>query len=465
MVLEKLGSSLKSTLAKITGAVIVDEKVINELIKDIQRALLQSDVNVKLVFDLSKRIKDRALNEQLPAGLTKKEQLINIVHDELVVFLGGEGHKISFDKKPTIITLVGLFGSGKTTTAGKLAKFFMNRGKRVALVGLDVHRPAAMDQIEQVGKQVGAKVFTDKQQKDVVKAYTTYKQKLQEFDIVILDTAGRDALSLDLIEEIEALHKEAQADERLLVISADIGQAAEKQAKQFHESCHITGIIATKMDGTAKAGGALSACAVTDAPIKFIGVGEKVDDLEQFNPPGFVGRLLGMGDLEELLEKAKVAIDEDAAKDMGAKFLKGEFNLIDLYQQMQAMKKMGPLTKVMELIPGMGQLHVPKEMLQVQEEKLKLWKYAMDSMTREELEDPDSISMDRVERISKGSGIEQGEVRGLLKQYRQSKKLMKMFKGKDPDKMMKKMGGVKGMAEVMKGMKGSKSMMKGFKKF
>jgi len=458
MVLEKLGNSLKNTLSKIAKSLVVDEKLINELVKDIQRALLQSDVNVKLVFELTKKIKERSLNEELPSGLTKKEQLINIVHDELVKFLGGEGHKIDIKSKQYKIMLVGLFGSGKTTHAGKLAKFFSNRGKKVAIVGLDVHRPAAMDQVEQIAKQVNVPCFIDRKEKDVIKIYDSIKDKLKDFDLILIDTAGRDALSLDLIEEIEGLNKHIKPDERLLVISADIGQAAEKQAKQFHESCNITGVIATKMDGTAKAGGALSACAITEAPIKFLGVGEKMDDLEQFNPPGFVGRLLGMGDIEELLEKAKVAIDEDEAKDLGAKFLKGDFSLIDLYQQMQAMKKMGPLSKVMELIPGMGQLQLPKDMVNVQEEKLEKWKFAMDSMTREELEDPDEITIDHVERISKGSGIDPTEVRGLLKQYKQSKKLMKMFKGKDPDKMMKKMGGMKGMAGMMKGMKGMKNM-------
>lgn len=465
MVLDKLGSSLKNTLQKIARSLVVDEKLINELVKDIQRALLQSDVNVKLVFELTKKIKDRSLNEELPPGLTKKEQLINIVHDELVKFLGGEGHKIELSKKPFTIMLVGLFGSGKTTTAGKLAKFFTNRGKKVAIVGLDIHRPAAMHQVEQLGKQLNVPYFIDLNEKDPIKIWESNEEKLKDFDLVIVDTAGRDALSLDLIEEIEKVSDRLQPDERLLVISADIGQAAEKQASQFHESCHITGVVATKMDGTAKAGGALSACAITNAPIKFIGVGEKMDDLEQFNPSGFVGRLLGMGDIEELLEKAKVAIDEEEAKDLGSRFLKGDFSLIDLYEQMQAMKKMGPLSKVMDLIPGMGQLQIPKEMINVQQDKLEKWKYIMDSMSKEELEDPDIISIDRVERVSKGSGINADEVRALLKQYKQSKRLMKMFKGRDPEKMMKKMGNMKGMAEMVKGMKGFKMGKGGKPKF
>jgi signal recognition particle subunit SRP54 len=458
MVLDKLGSSLKNTLSKIAKSLVVDEKLINELVKDIQKALLQSDVNVQLVFELSKKIKERAISEDLPSGLTKKEQLIKIVHEELVKFLGGEGHKIDINKKQFKIMLVGLFGSGKTTTAGKLAKFFANRGKKAAIVGLDVHRPAAMAQVKQIGDQLEIKTFTSITEKDPIKLWDSIQDKLKDFDLIIVDTAGRDALSLDLVEEIEGLSNHIMPDERLLVISADIGQAAEKQAKQFHESTGITGVVATKMDGTAKAGGALSACAITDSPIKFIGVGEKMEDIEQFNPEGFVGRLLGMGDIEELLEKAKVAIDEDEAKDLGGKFLKGEFSLIDLYQQMQAVRKMGPLSKVMELIPGMGQLQMPKELISVQEEKLQQWKYIMDSMSREELEDPDVVNIERVDRIAKGSGSDASEVRALLKQYKQSKKLMKMFKGKDPQKMMKKMGGMKGMGEMMKGMKGFKGM-------
>jgi signal recognition particle subunit SRP54 len=300
-----------------------------------------------------------------------------------------------------------------------------------------------MDQIEQIAKQVNVPAYINKVEKDPIKIWNQYKDEFKKYDILIVDTAGRDALSKDLIKEIETVNKEINPNENLLVISADIGQAAQKQAQQFHDSCHITGVVATKMDGTAKAGGALSACAVTKAPIKFIGVGEKVDDLEIFNPPGFVGRLLGMGDLEALLEKAKEAITEEQAEDLGKKLLKGEFTLIDLYEQMEAMSKMGPLSKVVEMIPGFGQLKMPKDMLRVQEGKLKKWKIVMSSMTKEELEDPDKvIDANRIERIAKGSGQTTGTVRELIKQYRQSKKMMKMMKGSgDMNKMMKKMQG------------------------
>lgn len=442
MVIGKLGDSLKNTLQKIAKSMFVDEKLINELVKDIQRALLQADVNVKLVFDLTNKIKDRAIKEKEAASLSKKEQLINIVYEELVNFLGKEPYKIEIKKKPLKIMLVGLFGSGKTTTSGKLARYFSKRGHKVALVGLDIHRPAAMDQIEQVGKQAKVSVFIDKKEKDAVNIWKKYEDKLNDYDIVIADTAGRDALSDDLIKEIEEINRTINADENLLVISADIGQAAQKQAEQFHESCGITGVIATKMDGTAKAGGALSACAVTKAPIKFIGVGEKIEDLELFNPPGFVGRMLGMGDLETLLDKAKEAISEEDAEDLGKRFLKGDFSLIDLYEQMSAMKKMGPLSKVVEMIPGFSSFKMPKEMLDVQEKKLEKWKIAMNSFTKEELEEPDNVDRSRIDRISVGAGVSIKDVRELLKQYKQSKKLMKMMKGKgDMNKLMKKMGG------------------------
>jgi len=442
MVLDKLGSSLKNTLAKIAKSMFVDEKLINELVKDIQRALLQADVNVQLVFSLTNKIKQRTLKEKSPGMLSKKEQLINIVYEELVQFLGGDTGKIEPSGKPFKIMLVGLFGSGKTTTCGKLAKYYSTRGLKVAVVGLDVHRPAAMAQIEQLGKQIKVPVFIEKDNKDPLAIYKKFESQYKEFDILLIDTAGRDALSEDLIKEIEQVNNLVQPNENLLIISADIGQAAQKQAEAFHQSVGVTGVIATKMDGTAKAGGALTACAATQAQIKFIGVGERPDDLEPFNPKGFVGRLLGMGDLEALLDKAKVAMTEEEAEDLGKRFLKGDFTLIDLYDQMNAMRKMGPLTKVAEMIPGFSNLKIPKEMLAGQEGKLDKWKVAMQSMSKEELENPEIISSTRFDRIAKGAGISVRDVRELTKQYRQSKKLVKMMKGTgDVNKLMKKFQG------------------------
>lgn len=444
MVLDALSDSLKNTLSKIAKAVFVDDKLINELIKEIQRALLQADVNVKLVFELSNKIKERALKQEPLPGLTKKEQLINIVYEELTNFLGGDGHKIELSKKPFKIMLVGLFGNGKTTTIAKIAKFFQKRGNKIALVQTDTWRPAAYDQLKQLGAQINVDVFGMKEEKDALKIYNTFGPEFQKYDVVLVDTAGRDALSKDLIEELKAMNAAVQPDETLLVMSADIGQAAEKQAHAFHETCKVTGVIITKLDGTAKGGGALIACAVTGAPVKFIGIGEKIDAFEEFKPKNFVGRLLGMGDIEALLEKAKEAVTEEEAADMGKKFLSGKFNLLDLYHQMETMGKMGSLGKLMEMIPGMSQLQLPKEAISVQEEKLKKWKYILNSCTKKELEDPDLIDSQRSKRIAKGSGTKAEEISELLKQYRQAKKMTKMFGGGSPktmEKMMKRMGG------------------------
>ncbi|MBI1972708.1 signal recognition particle protein [Candidatus Woesearchaeota archaeon] len=441
MVLDALGNSLKNTLKKLAQAVFVNDKLLDELVREIQRALLQADVDVKLVFELTNKIKERAKGEKPPSGVTQREYLVTIVYQELVRFFGEEKHGITITKKkPFIIMMVGLYGSGKTTNLAKMAKYYQKRGYKVALVGLDVHRPAAPLQLKQLADQLKIPSFIEPKEKDALKIWKKFRDTYSAFDILLVDTAGRDALSKDLIAEIEAVNKAVQADERLLVISADIGQAARKQAQQFHDSCGVTGVIVTKLDGTAKGGGSLSACAATKAPIKFIGVGEKLEDLEEFNPSGFVGRLLGMGDIEALLEKAKEAITEEQAVDISKKMMAGDFNLIDLYEQLRAMRKMGPLSKIMEMIPGMGQLKLPKEMLQVQEEKIILWKYIIDSCTKQELEHPEILTKSRIERIAKGAGVQVKDVRDLLKQYNQSKKMMKMMKGKSPEKLMKKIG-------------------------
>ncbi|MBI2109872.1 signal recognition particle protein Srp19, partial [Candidatus Woesearchaeota archaeon] len=274
-----------------------------------------------------------------------------------------------------------------------------------------------------------------------LKIYKNNEKDLSKYDLLLVDTAGRDALSKDLIQEIENLNEYIKPDESILVISADMGQAAKNQAETFYKSAKITGVMVTKLDGTAKGGGALTACAETKAPIKFIGTGEKVDDIETFNPQGFVSRLLGMGDIEALLEKTTGAITEDQAKDMSKKLLKGEFNFVDLYEQLQAMKKLGPIQKVMELIPGFSSVKLPKEMLDVQESKLEKWKYILDSMNKKELEDPALLSAKRIDRIAKGSGCSVSEVRDLIKQYNQTKKLMKSLKGKSPEKLLKRFQG------------------------
>lgn len=442
MILEKLSQGVRNSLQKIAKSLFVDDRLLDELIKDIQRTLLQSDVNVKLVLELCNNIKKEA--KQPPVkGLTKREQLINIVYDELAKFLGGEGDELRVgNHKPFKILLVGLYASGKTTASGKLAKWFVKRGKKVAIVGLDTMRPAAMDQIAQLVKDTGVKALIDRNEKDPVKIYQRFEADVNKQEVVIIDTAGRDALSKDLIEEISRIKEEVVPDEILLVMSADIGQTAKTQADAFHDKCGISGIIITKMDGTARGGGALSACNTTKAPVRFIGVGERIDDFEVFNAKRFVGRLLGMGDLTALIEKAKDAMNEEDAKVIEKRLLKGEFNLLDLYQQMEAMNKMGTLGSLMEMIPGMGQLKLPKDAIKVQESKLVQWKRAMDSMTKKELEEPDTINTKRVERIARGSGVQVNDVRSLIKQYKQSKRMVKMLKGDvNPEKLLKQLKG------------------------
>ncbi len=439
MVLDNLSTSLKNSLKKITSALFVDERTVDELVKDIQRTLLAADVNVQLVFNLTSKIKERFKEEKPTKEQPKREFLIHIVYDELTKLLGGEKDEILIQqKKPFKIMLMGLFGSGKTTSIAKIANYYKKRNYKIATLGLDVHRPAAPLQLKILSDQVGVHCFIDEKEKDPVKIYKKFEQQYKNYDILIVDTAGRDALLQELIDEIESLNKIIQPDERLLVIPAELGQTAQRQAEQFHKSCEITGVIVTKMDGTAKAGGALSACSASGAKIKFIATGERPNDLETFNPPNFVSRLLGMGDLEALLEKAKEAISEEKSRDMEKRLLRGEFNLVDLYEQMQAMSKMGSLSKLMELVPGMSQLKLPKEVLDVHEDKLKHWKYCMNSMTKKELEEPEIIEGSRIRRISLGSGVPASEIRDLLKQYRMAKKMMSSIKGNDPEKLMRK---------------------------
>ncbi len=433
---------IKESLRKLVSAGFASDKLINEVLKDIQKSMLQSDVDVKLVFEFTNKVKDK-LKKGLGKGITKKEQVISVIYDTLVELVGEEGHKIEISKKPFIILMVGLFGSGKTTTSGKLAKFFKKKGYKVALLALDTFRPAAVEQLIQLGEKVGVPVFHIKDEKDPVKVIQKFKDQFSKYDVIIADSAGRDALDNELRDEIASIKKELTPDEILLVVPADLGQNAKIQAQEFHDLLGITGVILTKTDGTARAGGALTSCAITGAKIKFIGTGEKLDDLEEFEPKRYVSRLLGLGDLETLLEKAKEAIDEEKAKKLSKKMLKGDFTLKDFYEQLESMKKMGPLSQIMNLIPGMGMAKLPKDLINVQEENLKKFKYIMDSMTKEELENPDIINHSRMERIAKGSGTDIKTVKALLDQYNKVKKLMKgMIGNRKLKKLMKQFGNI-----------------------
>jgi signal recognition particle subunit SRP54 len=421
MVLERFGDSLKQTFRKIARMGVVDREAVDMVVKDLQRALIQADVDVSMVAELSSSIRKSVLETKPPSGITVREHFIKILYDELVSFLGAEKGELSL--KPQRILLIGLFGSGKTSTAGKMAKWFKTRGLSVGLAACDTHRPAAQDQLRQLGRKADARVYDEgRKPKDIAKSAIKHSRE----EVLIFDSAGRDALDKGLAKELRELGKEIKPDEVLLVIPADIGQAARRQAEEFNKLVGITGIIVTKLDGTAKGGGALAAASVSGARVRMIGVGEKLGDLEVYDPRRFVGRLIGYGDLEGLLEKARdVGISKEAAE----KVLKGDFTLNEFYEQIGSMQKMGSLTKLVDMIPGMSGVKIPKGMLDVQEEKMKRWKFAIDSMTPEERAHPDTIKHSRVVRIARGSGIPQGEVRELLKYFKQAQKIMKLTKG------------------------------------
>ena len=425
MVLEKLGQSLRDALKKVANASHIDQAIVKEVVKDIQRAMLQADINVKLVVEMTKSLERRALTEKPPAGMSSREHVIKIIYEEIVKILGASKE---IQPKRQKIMLVGLYGQGKTTTAGKLAKQLQKKGLKLALIACDVHRPAAYDQLMQIGKKLNIPVYGDPTEKKAIKILKAGLKQFKDDDVVIIDTSGRHSLEDSLIKEIKELSQEAKADERLLVMDATIGQQAGPQAKAFHEAVNISGVILTKMDGSAKGGGALSAVAETGAPICYIGVGEHLEDLEKFDPARFVSRMLGMGDLQSLLEKAQEVMDEDTAEETARKMMSGKFTLRDMYQQMEMLDGVGPLQKVAQMIPGFAGKVSEKDM-EASQERLKKWKVIMDSMTEEELDDPKSIKSSRVIRISRGSGTTPKDVRELLKQYNNSKKAIKGFMG------------------------------------
>ena len=438
MVLEKLGDALRETLKKIAGASHISPELIKELVRDIQRALLQSDVNVRLALDLSKRIETRALDEKAPPGMTGREHVVRIVHQELVKALG-EPRTLKLG--PQKLMLVGLYGQGKTTTTGKLAKYLKKKGLSLGLIAADVHRPAAYEQLSQIGEQIQVPVFGDSTNTDAEKVVSEGLQEFKDLDVVIVDTAGRHALDKDLITEMENIAKIIQPDDIFLVMDATVGQQAGPQAEAFHEAVGVTGVILTKLDGSAKGGGALSAVAVTKAPIIFVGTGESLESLETLDPDRFISRLLGMGDLQTLLERAEEVMDASTAEDSAKKMLSGKFTLIDMKEQMEALTKMGPLGKVMEMVPGMSGM-MKKGQVEETQKRLEKFKVLMSSMTKEELENPKLIKRSRINRIAIGSGSDPQEIRDLLKQYNQSRKMMSNIGGnrRMQQKMMKQFG-------------------------
>ncbi|MGB7001099.1 MAG: signal recognition particle protein Srp54 [Halobacteriota archaeon] len=441
--LGKLSSSLKESIRKIAKAKRIDKRTVDELVRDIQRALLQADVKISLVKELSDHIRERSLKEKMV--LNPREHVIKVVYEELINIIG-KGVEVPL--KPQKIMMVGLHGAGKTSSCAKLARYFQKKGLKPAVICADVYRPGASDQLRQLCDKIGVP-FYDGQPEDrnVLRIVTSGVNEFDKYDIKIIDTAGRHALEPEMIDEIMDIEKATKPEQRFIVLDASIGQQASVQAKAFDDAIGITGIIITKMDGTAKGGGALSAVAETDSGVAFIGTGETVDDFEKFESDGFISRLLGMGDIKSLIAMAEESLNPE---DVDVDILKGKFTLKDLYMQLEALKKMGPFKKIMQMLPlgGLG-VDINDDMSQITEDKLKCFKVMMDSMTAEELTEPKIISGSRLRRIARGSGTSTAEVNELIKYHRMMQKMMKsissgrgnmpMMKGIPMGKMMKKM--------------------------
>jgi signal recognition particle subunit SRP54 len=420
--LDNLGKGLSGLIKKLVKGTDIDKKAVEQLLKDMRLILLQADVDNSLTDELIGNIRRKCFEEKIPAGMTLREHVLKTIYDELVRLLGEKPAEVS-DKKR--IMFVGLFGSGKTTSIAKLARYYKKKGKRSSLVALDYHRPAAPQQLKQLGDQLKIPVHID-EKKDPYACAKDAIDKFSKSDVIIFDTAGRNALDQELADELKKLGKIITPDEVLLAIPADIGKVARKQSEEFNKLVGITGVVVTKMDGTAKAGGALAATSVTGAKVKFIGTGEKMEDFELYDPERFVSRMLGLGDMQTLLEKAKEAnVKEETVE----KIVEGKFTLTDFYEQIDAMQNMGPMSKVLSMIPGAGTMKLPKEAIKKQEQKMKNYKHIISSMTKEEKENPEIIDSSRIKRISKGSGRSESEIRELLAQYKKMKKLMRTLGG------------------------------------
>lgn len=431
--LENLGNRFQDIFKKIRGHGKLSEDNIKDALREVKMSLLEADVNYKVVKDFTNKISEKAIGTEVIRGVNPAQQFIKLVNDELIELLGGMSSRLTKGvRNPTILMLAGLQGAGKTTFAAKLAKFLKKQNEKVLLVGVDVYRPAAIKQLQVLGNQIGVDVYSEENNKDVLGITTRALDKAKEINAtyMIVDTAGRLHIDETLMEELKSLKKTLRPQEILLVVDAMIGQDAVNLAKSFNDALSVDGIILTKLDGDTRGGAALSIKAVVGKPIKFVGVGEKLDDIEIFHPDRLVSRILGMGDVVSLVEKAQDVIDRDEAKSLEEKIKTQKFDLNDFLKQLQTIKKLGSLGGILKLIPGMSQIGD----LAPAEKEMKKVECIIQSMTMEERKKPEILKSSRKIRIAKGSGTDVADINRLLKQFDQMKSMMKMFSsGKMPN--------------------------------
>lgn len=441
MAFEGLSDKLQGVFKKLKGKGKITESDVNDAMREVKMALLEADVNFKVVKNFVATVKEKCLGSEVLESLTPAQQVIKIVNEELIALMGGTNSKLTYSPKGfTVLLLAGLQGTGKTTTAGKLGAYLKKNGKKPMLAACDVYRPAAIDQLEVVGERVGVPVYTDRNEKrpEKIAADAAKEAEYKGYDVLIVDTSGRLHIDQELMDELVRVKDAVKPHEILLVVDALTGQDAVTAAEGFNDALGIDGIIMTKLDGDSRGGAALSVKAVTGKPIKFIGMGEKFDALEPFHPERMASRILGMGDMLSLIEKAQEQYDEKEAEALEKKIKKNQFTLDDFLQQMGQIKKMGGMRSVIGMLPGMGGQRVSDEDIEKSEKEFVRMEAIISSMTMEERNNPKILNASRRKRISAGSGQPVSQINALIKRYEEACKVMKQFT-KSPKHMGKKM--------------------------